>query len=43
MSGRRLIVALHDVAPPFEAEIEAQLADLHRLGISRPVLKVVPN
>ena len=43
MSGRRLIVALHDVAPPYEAEIDAQLADLRRLGVSRPVLKVVPN
>ena len=43
MSRRRLMVALHDVAPPFEAEIDAQLADLRRLGIGRPVLKVVPN
>ena len=43
MSGRRLIVALHDVAPPYEAEIDAQLADLRRLGVSRPVLRIVPN
>jgi predicted deacetylase len=40
---RRLIVTLHDVAPPFEAVIRAQLAALGELGVDRCVLKVVPN
>lgn len=39
----KLIVSLHDVAPPFETEIRHQLGVLHSLGIDRLVLKVVPN
>jgi len=41
--NRRLIVALHDVAPPYEVQIRAQLAALTAAGIDRVVLKVVPN
>lgn len=40
---RRLIVELHDVAPPFEAEIRAQLDALAATGIDRCVLNVVPD
>lgn len=40
---RRLIVSLHDVAPPFEDEIRAQLDALAAVGVHRCVLKVVPN
>jgi uncharacterized protein len=40
---RRLIVSLHDVAPPFEAEIRAQLGALAAIGVRRCALKVVPN
>ncbi len=40
---RRLIVSLHDVAPPFEHEIRAQLEALAAMGVHRCVLKVVPN
>jgi uncharacterized protein len=40
---RSLVVTLHDVAPPFEAEIRAQLAQLAAVGVQRCVLKVVPN
>jgi predicted deacetylase len=36
-------VSLHDVAPPFEAEIRFQIDRLRGAGISRYVLKVVPN
>jgi predicted deacetylase len=39
----RLIVELHDVAPPFEADIRAQLDALAAGGIERCVLNVVPN
>lgn len=38
-----LVVSLHDVAPPFEAEIRAQLEALTEIGVTRFVLKVVPN
>jgi predicted deacetylase len=40
---RRVIVSLHDVAPPFEAAIRQQLALLGAIGVRRVVLKVVPN
>lgn len=40
---KRLIVALHDVAPPFEQEVRHQLAELRSVGVTRVVLKVVPN
>lgn len=39
----RLIVSLHDVAPPFEREIREQLHALAGVGVSRQVLNVVPN
>jgi predicted deacetylase len=42
-SGRCLVVSLHDVAPPFEAQLQRQLARLDSLGVHRRVLKVVPN
>ena len=42
-AGRCLVVSLHDVAPPFEAQLRRQLARLDSLGVSRRVLKVVPN
>ncbi|HZS93366.1 MAG TPA: DUF2334 domain-containing protein, partial [Chloroflexota bacterium] len=38
-----MIVSLHDVAPPFENEIRAQLDALAAAGIDRVALKVVPN
>ena len=41
--NKSLIVSLHDVAPPFDVDIEAQLTALEELGIRRLVLKVVPN
>lgn len=40
---RALVVAVHDVAPPFETEVRAQLATLTAVGVRRRVLKVVPN
>lgn len=40
---RRVIVSLHDVAPPFEDAIRAQLALLAAIGVRRVALKVVPN
>jgi len=40
---RSLVVTLHDIAPPFEVEIRAQLAQLAAVGVQRCVLKVVPN
>ena len=42
-ADRRVIVSLHDVAPPFEAAIRAQLALLAPAGVRRVALKVVPN
>lgn len=41
--NRRLVVELHDVAPPFEAEIREQLRLLDAIGVQRYVLLVVPN
>ncbi|MGH2448498.1 MAG: DUF2334 domain-containing protein [Chloroflexota bacterium] len=41
--GRRLVVSLHDVAPPFEPAIRRQISLLRDVGASRLVLKVVPN
>lgn len=38
-----LIISLHDVAPPFESDIDAILARLKALGISRCSLLVVPD
>jgi predicted deacetylase len=40
---RALIVSIHDVAPPFESDIDAILARLKALGISRCSLLVVPD
>jgi predicted deacetylase len=40
---RLLIVALHDVAPPFETDIRTQLKELATIGVQRCVLTVVPN
>lgn len=40
---RRVIVSLHDVAPPFEAAIRQQVELLAAIGVRRLVLKVVPN
>jgi uncharacterized protein len=40
---KRLIVALHDVAPPFEREIEDQLRLLSGVGVDRVAFMVVPN
>lgn len=40
---RRVIVSLHDVAPPFEAAIRQQIELLEAIGVRRLVLKVVPN
>jgi hypothetical protein len=40
---RRLIVSLHDVAPPWEKEVRSQLEALTAVGVTRLVLKVVPN
>lgn len=40
---RRVIVSLHDVAPPFEAAIRQQTEMLAAIGVRRVVLKVVPN
>jgi predicted deacetylase len=40
---RKLVVAIHDVAPPFEAQIRDQLDYLAGAGIRRCVLKVVPD
>jgi predicted deacetylase len=42
-TSRQLVVAIHDVAPPFEAQIRDQLDYLARVGIRRCVLKVVPD
>lgn len=40
---RKLVVAIHDVAPPFEREVRAELRMLAAVGVRRCVLKVVPN
>jgi predicted deacetylase len=40
---RRVIVSLHDVAPPFEAAIQTQLRMLAEIGAPRVSLMVVPN
>jgi predicted deacetylase len=42
-AARRVIVSLHDVAPPFEGAIRAQLALLASVGVRRVALKVTPN
>lgn len=39
----KLVVSLHDVAPPFEPEIRRQITLLRSAGIDRLVLKVVPH
>ncbi|MGI8827502.1 MAG: DUF2334 domain-containing protein [Chloroflexota bacterium] len=43
MTKKRFIISLHDVAPPFENEIRAQLDALARIHVHRCALKVVPN
>lgn len=40
---RRVIVSLHDVAPPYEAAIRAQFDLLAAIGVRRVALKVTPN
>lgn len=40
---RRLVISLHDAAPPFEEDIRAQLRALDELNIAPFVFKVVPN
>lgn len=40
---RRVIISLHDVAPPFEAAIRQQIELLAAIGVRRLVLKVVPS
>ena len=40
---RRLVVAVYDVAPPFEARVRAQLDLLRGIGVQRFALNVVPN
>lgn len=40
---RRVVVSLHDVAPPFEAAIQSQLEMLAQIGVPRVSLLVVPN
>ncbi len=39
----RLLVTVHDVAPPFAEGVGTLLAELDRLQIERRVLKVIPN
>lgn len=39
----RFVVELHDVAPPFESQIRAQLDILTAMGIGRCALHVVPS
>jgi predicted deacetylase len=41
--AKRLIVCVHDVAPPFEEDIRAQLGILAAAGVRRCALNVVPN
>src|SRR6185437_1661955 len=40
---RRVIVSLHDVAPPFADAIQVQLQMLAEIGVRRVSLMVVPN
>ncbi len=39
----RLVVSLHDVAPPFESQIVQQMEALRRVGMDVVTLMVVPN
>ena len=39
----RLLVSIHDVAPPYFEGVVRLLAELDRLGVERRVLKVIPN
>lgn len=41
--NRYLIVSIHDVAPPFETEVEAILGRVQELGVARCSLLVVPD
>lgn len=43
MNGGALIVSIHDVAPPFEPQIDAILGRLKALGVTRCSLLVVPD
>lgn len=43
MNRRRLIVSIHDVAPPFASGVRQLLEELDRRSIRPRVLKVVPN
>ena len=40
---RLLVVAIHDVAPPFAETVRRQIEALRLIGVDRLVLKVVPN
>gem|GEM_PF-464290 len=40
---RRLVVSIHDVAPPFEPQVRAEIEMLAAIGVRQLVLKVVPN
>lgn len=42
VSGR-LVVAIHDVAPPWAEEVRYLLDVLDRIGVTRRVLKVIPD
>ncbi|MGH2504621.1 MAG: DUF2334 domain-containing protein, partial [Ktedonobacterales bacterium] len=42
-AARQLVVALHDVAPPFEGAIRAQLDLLAAIGVRRVSLLVTPD
>lgn len=42
-AARRVVVSLHDVAPPFEDDIRAQIELLAAIGVGRVAMKVVPN
>lgn len=43
LAPRMLIVAIHDLAPPFDRGVRAGLARLAGVGVRRCVLAVVPN
>lgn len=42
-ASRSVAIALHDVAPPFERQIQFQLDCLEEMGVQRCVLNVVPD
>lgn len=40
---RRVVVSIHDVAPPFQLEIQRLLEALAAIGVPQPTLNIVPN